>query len=268
MNSKPVAPKSSWLANRFQRFAHPYGWTVTWEMLHPAGWRTEGHGDTDRGVLGDMGHPPHDRGGREANLGAGKTRADAFGSQAPSTRGNKSTFLKVFLLLTPSGGDCCGCSHPHVRCLVGPVSLSPARPVVRGMGHPQMPARRLGTKLPLRVIIQMRNLHSWKKPKTSSTLFTGGEHHEGLGPRQGPLVAAPCRAARTPTDERGKKEHGKPSPHPGEQAQRPCAMGKSNRAGLLFYFFASWFLLTTPTSGSEVSWQRRGLAGPLSLRSR
>lgn len=62
---------------------------------------------------------------------------------------------------------------------------------------------------------------------------------------------------------RGKKEHGKLAPHPGEQAQRLCAMGKSNRAGLLFYFFASWFLLTMLTSRSEVSWQRHGLCGTL-----
>lgn len=63
-------------------------------------------------------------------------------------------------------------------------------------------------------------------------------------------------------DQKGKK-HGKPAPQPGGQAQRLCGMGKSNRAGLLFYFFASRFLLTTLTFGSEVSWQRRGLHGTL-----
>lgn len=92
MNSKPVAPKSPWLANRFQHFTNPYGWITAWEMLHPAGWHTEGHGAADRGGFGDMGHPPRERDGHEANLGGAETQAEAFSFQAARTPCNKSTF--------------------------------------------------------------------------------------------------------------------------------------------------------------------------------
>lgn len=71
MNSKPVAAKSPWLANCFQHFANPY--SLTWEVLHPAGWHTEGHSAVDHGVLGDMGHPPCERDRHEANLGGAET---------------------------------------------------------------------------------------------------------------------------------------------------------------------------------------------------
>lgn len=81
MNFKPVVPKSPETAKLLLRFAHPYDWTVTWEMLRPSGWHREGHRTKDHGVLRDMRHPPceHDR--HEVNLGEGKTRAEASASR-------------------------------------------------------------------------------------------------------------------------------------------------------------------------------------------
>lgn len=44
-----------------------------------------------------------------------------------------------------------------------------------------------------------------------------------------------------------------------ECRRSPLCHGKNHRAGLLFYFFAPQFPLTRLTSGSEISWQQRGL---------
>lgn len=172
---------------------------------------------------------------------------------------------------TRTGGGWCHFSHPDVWRLVapapGPTSLSPARPAVRGTGHPQTPARWLGTKLPLRVVTQTRNPHSRSISSEEIQNFFNAFHRwrtlraaraaAATGTGLQPPVVHRCGGWQVETPALvpnsngpgGKKNMEKPAPHPGEQAQRLCAMGKSNRAGLLFYFFASWFLLTTLTFG-------------------
>lgn len=144
------------------------------------------------------------------------------------------------MLLIQTEDKRCGFSHPNVRRLVGPVSLSPARPAVRSMGHPQKPARWLGTKLPLRVVIQTRNLHSRSTFLDKTQDFFNVFHWWRTPPVARAMAgtaggcAVPCIA--NSYGPRGEKRTWKTVPTPGRAGTAPVRHGKEQQSWFIILF--------------------------------
>lgn len=118
--------------------------------------------------------------------------------------------------------------------------LSPARPAVRSMGHPQMPARWLGTKLPLRVVIQTRNLHSRSTFLDKTQDFFNVFHWWRTPPVTRAMAgtaggcAVPCIA--NSYGPRGEKRTWKTVPTPGRAGTAPVRHGKEQQSWFIILF--------------------------------